>query len=98
MLCDPEQINYLLCAFIFPIVNQGMVGLTCVPVGKWYQKNFKKATTKSQSSDALLDILQGPITRETHTDPCLAQHGWAGFILVHMCSESFVRKARNSVG
>lgn len=98
MLCDPEQINYLLCAFILPIVNQGMAGLNCVPAGKWESKNFEKAEAKSHSSDALLEILQGPITRETYTDPCPGQRGWAGFILVHMYSESFVQKTRNSVG
>ena len=75
-----------------------MAGLTCVQAGKWVSKNFKKGNTKSHSSDALLEILQGPITIETHTDPCPGQHGWAGFILVLVYSKSFVRKARNSVG
>lgn len=28
MPCDPEQVNYLLPAFIFPIVNQGMACIT----------------------------------------------------------------------
>lgn len=98
MLCDPEQINYLLCAFIFPIVNQGMAGLTCVPAGKWESKNFKKAKAKSHSSDALLETLQRPVTRETHADPCPGQHGWAGFILVHMSSESFVKKGQEQCG
>lgn len=42
MLCDPEQINYLLPAFIFPIVNQGMACLTYVPAGKCVSKTFKR--------------------------------------------------------
>lgn len=34
-LCDPERINYLLCAFISPIVNRALAWLTCILAGNW---------------------------------------------------------------
>lgn len=95
VLCDPEQINYLLCAFIFPIVNQSMPCLTCVPAGRSVPAHFKKAKAKLHSSEALLEILQRQITREKHISLCPGQRGQVGFILVPLYSESSVRKTRS---
>lgn len=57
-----------------------------------YQKHFKKAKPKSHSPEALLEILQRQVTRDTWAP---GEHGWAGFISVHMYGESSVREPRN---
>lgn len=56
-------------------------------------KNFKKAKAKSHSSEALLEIIQRQITRETHRQvPVQGSMGRPSFLLVHVCSESSERK------